>query len=451
MTDKPNIILITCHDIGRHLGCYGVETVNTPCIDKFASQSVLFKNSFCTAPQCSPSRASIYTGRYPHNNGVMGLTHFNFAWDLKPGEKHLNNYLKDAGYQTALIGIQHETRHPENIGFDYLKTPNVDASSGKFGSESRYDGNPTCEMVADDATAYLKNHTGGGEPFYLQVGFFEPHRKFEFGEAKPDTSKGVSVPPYLVDDESAREEFAAFQGAIRKVDAAIGRIFDAVDENAVADNTIVIYTADHGIPFPKAKCTLYDAGLEVPLIIRRGKTDPRGGTTLTEMISNIDYLPTLLDIIGLDTPECVQGKSFAGLLEGGDYQQREEIFGELTYHDYYNPMRCIRTQRDKLIANFSTAPAIMNPSQSYLPVCITRVPEDPAYAYHEHLQLYDLENDPCEQKDLAGDEQYADIKNRLASRLLDWMKETNDPLLDGAVACPHHYDTMAKLKDAKKT
>ncbi len=445
MNKKPNIILITNHDIGQHLGCYGVETVNTPNIDKFASEGIRFSNSFCTAPQCSPSRASIYTGRYPHNNGVMGLTHFNFAWDLNPEEKHLNGYLKDAGYETALIGIQHETRYPEKIGFDYLKVAGVDASSGTFSAGSGYQGNPACEQVAEDTVAYIREKGDSGTPFYLQTGFFEPHRKFDFGGATPDSSKGVTVPPYLVDTESAREEFAAYQGAIKKVDAAIGEIFNAIDQAGIGENTIVIYTADHGIPFPRAKCTLYDAGLQVPFIIRWRKRGWHGGKVFSEMISNIDYLPTLLDALELDIPQKIQGKSFAGLLDDKDYTPRKEIFGELTYHDYYNPMRCIRTEKYKLIANFSSAPAIMNPSQSYLPACVTKVPEDPAYAYHEHLLLYDLENDPNEMTNLADINEYETVKNDLSNRLFEWMRRTDDPLLEGAVACPQHYDTFAKI------
>ncbi|MFI4912381.1 MAG: sulfatase [Sedimentisphaeraceae bacterium JB056] len=444
--DKPNIILITCHDIGQHLGCYGVDTVCTPAIDEFASQSVRFENSFCTAPQCSPSRASIYTGRYPHNNGVMGLTHFNFAWDLNPDEKHLNGYLQDAGYTTALIGVQHETRYPERIGYDFFKAAGVDASSGKFGEQDGYDGNPPCELIAEDSADYIKRHGDSQKPFYLQIGFFEPHRNFDFGGAKPDSSKGVFVPPYLVDEPSARDEFAEFQGAIKKVDTAIGNIFKAVDQAGLRDNTIVIYTADHGIPFPRAKCTLYDAGLQVPFIIRWPQRDWQGGRVQEEMISNIDYVPTLLDALGIDVPENVQGRSFTGLLDGSDYEPNQEIYGELTYHEYYDPMRCIRNAKYKLIADFSSAPLIMNPSQTYRPNTITVEPEEPSWAYNDYIQLYDLENDPYEQNNLADDKSFAEIKKELSKKLLKWMHDTDDPLLKGAVTSPHHFKAMDLLK-----
>jgi N-sulfoglucosamine sulfohydrolase len=427
---KPNIVIISCHDIGQHLGCYGVETVSTPNIDGLADKGIRFNNSFCSAPQCSPSRASIYTGRYPHNNGVMGLTHFNFAWDLNHDEKHLAVLLKDAGYKTALIGIQHETRFPENIGFDHLQI----------------ESHPVCEKVADDSAQYINANKAGDQPFYLQIGFFEPHRQFDFGGAKADNENGVFVPPYIVKDESSIDEFAQFQGAIKKVDSAIGMVINALEDAGISENTILIYTSDHGIPFPRAKCTLYDAGVEVPFIVHWPKRSWQGGKLYNEMISNVDYVPTLLEAIGAKVPANVQGKSFCSLLDDKEYSPREEIFTELTYHDYYNPMRSIRTKECKLTANFSSGPAIMNPSQSYRPATTTVVPPDPAWAYHTHLELYDLKNDPSEFTNLADDPGFSGIKNDLSQRLLDWMESTKDPLLKGAITPPHHYETFRQLK-----
>jgi N-sulfoglucosamine sulfohydrolase len=429
MAQRPNIIIISCHDIGQHLGCYGVNTVRTPSIDRLAAEGVRFADSFCTAPQCSPSRASIYTGRFPHSNGVMGLVHAGFAWDLHADERHLAAILQDAGYRTGLVGTQHETRRVEDMGFT-----------------DRHRMSAPCEDVAGEAIRYLNAVGSRSEPFYLQVGFIEPHRRFDYGGARPDDSLGITIPAYLVDEPSAREEFAQFQGIIRKVDAAIGTVLDSLAELPMTKNTITIFTADHGIPFPRAKCSLYDPGIQVPFIVRWPYRGWTGGRTCGEMISNIDYLPTLLEAIGIPVPRNVQGRSFASLLDGSGYDARSEVFAEMTYHDYYDPRRCIRTPDHKLIANFSSAPFFMDPSQTWRQATITVNPVDPTYAYHPDLELYDLRSDPLEFENVADQPEYAEARRSLATRLNAWMSETGDPLLDGIPPSPQHLRTLAALR-----
>ena len=430
MPDRPNILFMICHDLGRHLCCYGVDTVDSPSIDSLAAGGVRFANSFCTAPQCSPSRASIFTGRHPHNNGVMGLCHADFAWDLHPTERHLAGILREAGYHTALIGLQHERRQPSERDFAEIVAAGF------------------CDKVAARSVEHLRAVADGDQPFYMQVGFIEPHRGFDMGGATPDESKGVTVPPYLVNDEGAREEFAAYQGAIRKMDAAVGAILEALDGLGLRENTITIFTSDHGIPFPRAKCSLYDPGLAVPFIIRWPGGGWTGGRIQEEMISNIDYLPTLLDALGIPAAENIQGRSFVCLLSGRSYRPRSEIFGEMTYHDYCDPRRCIRTDRYKLIANFTMAPFFMDPSQSWRPATITKHPQYPAFAYHPSIELYDLEKDPLEFASLVGDAEYAGVQKDLTRRLMGWMQETDDPLLGGIPNSPMHIHTIQALKAA---
>jgi N-sulfoglucosamine sulfohydrolase len=420
--NRPNIILITAHDLGRHLGCYGVATVQTPCLDRMAAEGVRFTRSFCAAPSCSPSRASLYTGRYPHSNGVMGLTHARFAWDLNPGEKHLVQYLNAAGYRTALIGGQHETRHPEKLGFS-------DVCDGNW---------RPCDEVAREVDAWLRKHENDDVPFYLQVGFFEPHRGFGFGGAQPDDSLGITVPPFLMDDDAACREFAAYQGAIKKLDAAVGVILDRVQESALAEETLILFTTDHGIPFPRAKCTLYDPGLGVAHLMKWHGQPWSDGRELDAMISNVDQLPTLLDLLGLPVTAQVQGRSWLPLLEGGRYDERQEIFAEKTYHNYCDPMRCIRTPTHKLIVNFTAAPAFEESSQQYGPKIRPVEPEDPACAYHEPVELYDLVADPYERRNLAGRPEQAERQSHLLGKLCHWMSTTNDPLLTGIPAPPMH-------------
>jgi arylsulfatase A-like enzyme len=309
MQNRPNVLLISCHDLGQHLGCYGIETVDTPHIDRLAEQGVRFSRSFCVNPGCSPSRASLATGRYPHSHGVMGLTHGLFAWALHEGEVHLQARFEQAGYHTALLGVCHEVREPQKLGFsEYLRPTREHPEQAR------------AMTLAASAEQFLAGRRDGAEPFYLQLGFFEPHREPGHPTHWPATHRParrqVTVPPYLVDDAGAREELAYFEASVRTVDDAMGRILAALDENGLADDTLVVFTADHGIPFPRAKCSVYNPGLEVPLILRWPNGPWQAGAVLDELISNVDYLPTLCDLLDLPRADNHQGFSYAPLLRG---------------------------------------------------------------------------------------------------------------------------------------
>ena len=444
-TRRPNILLITCHDLGRFLGCYDVSTVQSPHLDALAADGIRATRAFCTAPQCSPSRASLFTGRYPHANGVLGLTHAEFAWDLHPDERHLGQVLRDAGYTTALFGIHHESRSgtaaevAARCGMDEVQPP------------------MRGEALTDAALAWLARATGGDRSYYLQVGYHEPHRAraevrdepgymgFLGDYLAPDDTLGVTIPPYLRETASAREELAELQGAVRALDAAVGRLLAGLRDLGLEDQTLVVFTTDHGVALPRAKCSLYDPGLEVALILRYPERNWRGGRTIESLISNLDLFPTLLDLLGLPIDARVQGCSQLAALDGAPHTPRDEIFGEMTYHDYYDPRRCIRTARHKLIVNFSAAPAFMDPSQSWQPRTTTTIPPDPALAYHPPLELYNLTTDPHEWHNLADDPTHADTRADLLDRLGRWMRETDDPLLAGAVTSPLHRRMVGML------
>ena len=434
MNQHLNVLIVHCHDLGQHLGCYGINSVASPNLDAFAASGVHFVNSFCTSPSCSPSRAALFTGRYPHNNGVMGLCHANFAWDLNPDEKHLAQILRAAGYETAAFGTVHETRsEPARIGYEH------------------FDGRTDAVTATDNAITFLRQRRGD-KPFYMSVGYFEPHRIAPLGNPtgdhdfigshlQPDTSRGLMIPGYLRDTAGTRRELAELQGAIRHADEQFGRLLQAVDES----NTLVIFTSDHGIAMPRAKCSLYDPGIEVALLVRW-----QGGRGIrNELISNIDVVPTILDVLGLPVPANVQGRSFAPLLAGQTAKPRTEIFAEMTYHDYYDPRRCIRTATHKLIANFTTAYAFMDPSQSWRPRSDTVVPPNHALAYHDHIELYDLRQDRWEQTNLANQPESAGVRRELLGRLRRHLIETNDPILQGAVTGPQHRQTLAEIETAQ--
>lgn len=450
MDNRPNILLFHCHDLGVYLHCYGAPTVRSPHLDAFAEQGVRFANSYCTAPQCSPSRASIFTGRYPHNNGVMGLCHANFAWDLHPDERHLAQILKDAdrkgasaGYATEAVGIIHETRSgPARCGYE------------------NHEGKAHASAAVNAAIERLDHLTHNEDrPFFLSVGTIEPHRLRTEGEEDyigfltrefgPDTALGVHVPGYLRDTEGTRAELAELQGSIHYLDAQFGRLMAAVRELGLEDDTLVIFTTDHGYAMPRAKCSLYDPGLAVAFMLRLpSRKGWHGGLVKDEMISNVDYLPTLLELLGIPIPGNVQGRSFAPLLDGAPFEPRTEIFGEISHHDYYDPRRCIRTATHKLIVNFSSAPFFMDPSQSWRPRSDTVVPENNALAYHEAVELYDLREDPWESNDLAEDAAHAPLRKQLLARLHRHLRETGDPILEGAITPPLHRKALRILEEA---
>lgn len=428
-TQRPNFLFFTCHDLGRHLGCYGRSTVNTPALDRLAGTGVRFDNVFCTAPQCSPSRASMHTGRYPHATGVLGLAHQPFGWRLTPTDQHLAHILARAGYSTTLIGMQHliERGRAEELGYERVFPV---APAGE-------------EAVT--AIQYLADLAERGKPFYLEVGFEEPHRPYDFGGAAPDASRGIDVPAYLPDVPEARDDFAAFQGAARVMDEAVGRVLEGLARAGLEQNTWVIFTADHGIAMPRAKGSLYDPGIEVALLMRWPGGGLEGGRVVGRLLSNVDFTPTMLEAAGLPAPSNTQGSSFWPLLAGSRYTPRTEIFAEKTFHTYYEPMRCVRTTTHKYIINLEVSTAVDVPAD---------VRQSPVYPLlieefarvRDYEELYDLAADPLEQTNLAGQEGLAQVEADLRTRLLSWMRETGDPILNGPVPSPYYFESLRRLE-----
>jgi len=429
---QPNIVVFICHDLGQHLGCYGMSEVRSSNIDRFAASGIRFKNSFCTAPQCSPSRGALWTGRYAHANGLVGLAHNGFANELNPDERHLAQMLREVGYETRLFGTQHESKDPSRLGYDHIHD------------------NWLCGGLADAFEQTLAERENSDTPLFAQIGFFEPHRPFPHNDVETLPHDQLTVPAYMPDIPEVREDLAAMEASIASMDIAFGRMLAAIESSGMADNTLILFTADHGIAFTHAKMTLYDPGLEVPLIL--SVPGIAGGVTHPEMISNVDVLPTLLDLLGMSKPGNLHGRSFLPLLTGESYTPNERVFAEKTYHTYYDPMRAVRSSRWKLIANFEYAPwQEMSPDFS----CNTKGYVEVSKAlnmpynlqYHPPLELYDLEADPCEQSNLADDPEHAEIRNELARSLRQWMQDTSDPLLEGPMAQGAYRERMQAFKN----
>ncbi len=416
---RPNILVITTHDTGRHLGCYGVPTVNSPHLDRLATEGVKLTRYFAAAPICCASRATQMTGRYPQSHGLMDLCFPPFSWEMHPTERHLASLLREAGYRTHLFGMQHETAYVERLGFDAV-APNLPM--------------PACEVVARQVATFLATSARAVRPFYAQVGFFETHSPFDWGGATPDMELGVHVPPYLAASDLVTTQLAQFQGMIRKADSAIGTILQALSAAGLADNTILVYTTDHGIEFPRAKWHLYDPGLEIAAIWRWPAGGIIGGRTCPWLLSNVDFVPTLLELARVPHPTTappIEGISFAGgLVSNAATPTRQCIYA--MYEQTEN--RAIRTERHKLILSFRVSSTWDHSAD----------PTRPAdYAVTPNVQLFDLQADPLEFHNLAESPTHREICADLIAQLYRWLEQVNDPLLQGPTRTPFYEHTIA--------
>jgi arylsulfatase A-like enzyme len=254
-----------------------------------------------------------------------------------------------------------------------------------------------------------------GKPFFLSVGFFETHR--DYFEPTSVRDALYSLPPAnLPDTPETRRDMAAYKASARSLDQGVGTVLDAVP-----DNTLVILTTDHGLAFPGSKATLTDRGIGVMLILRGPGF--RDGKVSDELVSQIDLFPTICELAGIERPQWVRGRSLL------DAERNDAVFAEITFHAAYEPQRAVRTKRYKYIRRYER-PVLANiddsPSKDYLLAHGLAERDAPTE------QLYDLVFDPNEAHNIVDSE--PEIAAELRERLLNWMRETGDPLLDGPVA-----------------
>jgi N-sulfoglucosamine sulfohydrolase len=410
---RPNILYLHSHDTGRYVQPYGLG-VPTPNIQRLAERGVLFRQAFCAAPTCSPSRAALLTGQCAHSSGMLGLAHRGFA--LADLGQHIVHTLRAAGYRSALAGVQHVADDPKEIGYDDILA-NKDWLA---------------QDIAAAASRFLESKPH--QPFFLSVGFFETHR--EFREPGPEDIAQYCQPPLpLPDTRETRQDMAGFKASARALDQAIGTLLDTLERAGLADRTLVICTTDHGLAFPLMKCNLTDHGIGVMLIMR-GPGGFAGGQVCDGMVSHIDLFPTLCDLLEIDQPPWLQGRSIMPMLRGEVENVNDEIFAEVSYHAAYEPQRAVRTQRWKYIRRFveRDGPVLPNcddgPSKAVL---LNHGWQGHAPALE---QLYDLVFDPVERHNLAPDHRYAEVLSDMRGRLDRWMQTTDDPLLLGPVTAP---------------
>ena len=410
---KDNVLIVHWHDLGRYLGVYGHPDVSSPRLDRLAGEGILFTRAHATAPLCSPSRGSLFTGRYPQGNGLLGLAHH--GWEYRSGVRTLPQMLSESGWYTALFGMQHETSHPKRLGFDEFDVSN---------SYCDYVADRTCDWLRDSAE-FL-----GGQPFLLTAGFFETHRPYPRDRYEPADSADVDPPDYLPDTPEVRDDLAGFYGSIVAADAAVGRLLDTLAETGLDASTWVVFFTDHGAAFPRAKSTLYDAGTGIGMIIRPPAARAIAPHVYDELFSGVDLVPTVLGLLGLNVPADVDGVSHAAALLLPDLHGepvRDHVYTTKTYHDSFDPIRAIRTKEYSYIENYVPRPLLDLPwdiQESPSGVAVAPLVTAP----RPERELYDLRADPTETTNLlAGDDADAtEIAADLAVRLHDWRQRSGD-------------------------
>ncbi|MCL1887316.1 MAG: sulfatase [Kiritimatiellaeota bacterium] len=438
-----NVIYIVCHDLGRQLGCYG-RGVRSPNLDRLAAEGVRFDKAFTSSAVCSPARGCAMTGMHAHSNGILGLTHM--GWRYYPQTKTIVDHFNGAGYTTIHCGLSHEGEE-WNSRYQYDFENSWDAE--------------LAEHAVDQAVAMLKaervkKNNGNTTPFYLNVGFrethagtFQPDFNYEgfpgrvhqkYGGPVPDHEG--RLPGFVAGKPQIREAFAKFPAAIKYMDAQVGRLLRAIEAFGFAEDSLVVFTTDHGMRGMRTKCTMYDAGLETALLMRL-PAGMKNGWECGHLIQNIDYVPTLLDACGIAVPPCVQGRSFWNLLCGKTYTPHDILFSEwncLAGPESYRPVRAARTGRHHCLVNFDP----VNSRHYWKKHEITddMVGNDPrdwpwpalTEPHGERLELYDVVDDPLEYRNLAHDETHRETLVGLVDRIYANIRDTGDFVLDGK--CP---------------
>ena len=419
----PNIVIFIADDLGEgDLGCYGHQVLRTPHIDRLAAEGLRFDAAFLTISSCSPSRASILTGRYPHSTRAEDLHD-----PLPADQKTIAHYLRaGAGYYTACVGKWH------------------------LGNEVRgqFDTILECQAAPTAAnTVKLIRERPAGKPFFLWVASTDPHRPYQLNTiAKPHKPEDVVVPPYLPDHPHIRKELALYYDEIVRFDECVGTVRQALSDAGELDNTIIVVMSDNGMPFPRAKTTLYDSGLRTPLIVRwPGKLKP--GTTEDRLVSLMDLGPTVLSLAGVKVPPHMQGQAFLGEQQKAP---REYVFAHRDRMDEaYDMMRAVRDKRFKYIKNFfpgrpyaqhiayaEEMPTLMEMRRLYKEHMNALSPDYGKALNPVQLlffrpekppeELYDTESDPHEINNLAASPQHQATLKKMRTVLAQWQKDTKD-------------------------
>ncbi len=411
---RPNLVYLHSHDTGRYVSPYGYAAP-TPHLQRLAAGGVVFRDAYAAAPTCSPSRAALTTGRYPHEVGMLGLANRGFA--LSDPDEHVARTLRAEGYTTALAGVQHVSTDWEQVGYsEVLPVASRDAPD-----------------VSAAAVEFLSGQRDSDEPFFLDVGFRETHREFDAAEAQDD-ARYLRPPEPLPDTPEVREEMARFRASLRRLDDGVGAVLDALDAHGLAQDTVVVCTTDHGLPFPSMKGQLTTHGLGVMLLVR-GPGFPAGGV-VDALVTQLDVLPTLYRAAGVEVPAPLPGRPLQPLASGEVDRLHDAVFGETTFHVAYAPQRSVRTDRWCYVRRFDDLGSDPVSNEAESPALDVLLAAGWGSRPRERELLFDRLLDPQEAENVAGEPWAAVALAGLRARLEEWMVETDDPVRHGPVPPP---------------
>lgn len=435
-----NLLIITVDDMSADsVGAFGCKIPGTtPNIDRLAGQSLSFAHAHVTVGNCMPGRNVMFSGLISHNNKVEG-----FYQVKNPGWPHLVDLMKESGYFTGIRGKASHSTPYQPYAWDINLDTLPDGAKAHMKDAQSY-GISTAHGIAM-AKAVSK-------PFCLSVNVSDPHKPFwsvvKGGGKDPHvpsrifTAGEVPIPGFLFDDAKVREELALYYSSVRRADDCVGEILKALDASGQADNTVVMFLSDHGMPLPFAKTQLYHHSTHTPWMVRWPGVTQGGAVDGKHMISAVDMLPTLLDIVGAKHPAKLDGRSFLPLIQGKKQIGRDQVFKEYNENAgaSRDPMRAVQTKRYLYIFNpwsnrervFATATTGTVTYRRL--VALAKQDKRLAkrlnlYKYRVPEELYDISNDPDCLYNLIDESRHQAALPSLRSELEGWMNRTKDPML----------------------
>lgn len=444
---RPNMVIFVGDDLGASdIGPYGNKVVRTPNLDRFSKASLLFTHAFAGSPTCSPSRSTLFTGLMPFAHGAHG----NHS-GVREHVKSLVHYLKPLGYRVAIAGKLHVG--PEKV-FPFERIAGTNVPEPGFEEKPGLNFDLNVKPVDKWLSGLRKD-----QPFLLIVTDHSPHVIWpEHSGYKPDE---VDIPSTHVDTEETRKSRARYYEDITKMDRNFGAIIQSLDRHEHSGNTVVVFTADQGPQWPFAKWSLYDDGVQVPMMIRwPNHIDPN--TRTDALVSLVDVLPTFVEIAGGKAPADIDGQSFLTLIHGGKSSHREMVFASHTGDGMMNrsPSRMLRTKRYKYILNLAPENVYHthmdgakdhDGGREYWDSWVEKSRTDKHAAavlnrYHHHPaeELYDLDADPEERNNLATDRRYRRLLKEFRATLAAWRRDQGD-----FETGPEKLPSMPRPKNAK--